>query len=135
MSITIEQFQAVVDSMFPGLMGVQLTAVALDKISATMRVRPDMCTSGKTLHGGAFMAFADTLGAIGTVANLGPGKRTVTTDSNTHFIGSAPVDTTVTGESVALHRGRTTQVWQTTVRAESGKVCAVVVQTQIVLDA
>ena len=134
MSMTIEQFQAVVDSMFPGLMGVQLTAVAQDKVSATMRVRPDMCTSGKTLHGGAFMAFADTLGAIGTVANLGPGKRTVTTDSNTHFIGGAPVDTSVTGDSIALHRGRTTQVWQTTVRAESGKVCAVVVQTQIVLD-
>ena len=66
MSMTIEQFQAVVDTMFPGLMGVRLTAVALDKVSATMRVRPDMCTSGKTLHGGAFMAFADTLGAIGT---------------------------------------------------------------------
>ena len=66
------------------------------------------------------------LGAIGTVANLGPGKRTVTTDSNTHFIGGAPVDTSVTGDSIALHRGRTTQVWQTTVRAESGKVCAVV---------
>ena len=135
MSMSIEQFQAVVDTMFPGLMGVKLTAVTPDRISATMRVRPDMCTSGKTLHGGAFMAFADTLGAIGTVANLAAGKRTVTTDSNTHFIGGASVDTTVTGESIALHRGRTTQVWQTTVRAESGKVCAVVVQTQIVLDA
>jgi len=81
------------------------------------------------------MAFADTLGAIGTVMNLPAGKRTATTDSSTHFIGGAAAGTTISGEAVALHRGRTTQVWQTTIRAASGKLCAVVAQTQIVLDA
>jgi 1,4-dihydroxy-2-naphthoyl-CoA hydrolase len=80
------------------------------------------------------MAFADTLGAIGTVINMPQGKRTTTTDSSTKFIGSARVDTTVTGESIALHRGRTTMVWQTTVRSSEGKLCAVVTQTQLILD-
>ncbi len=135
MSTAIEQFQAILDSLFPGLMGVRLSGVAPDRVSATMLVRPELCTGGKTLHGGAIMAFADTLGAVGTVANLGPGKRTVTTDSNTHFIAGAPLGSTVSADSIALHRGRSTQVWQTTVRSEAGKVCAVVVQTQIVLDA
>ena len=47
----------------------------------------------------------------------------------------ARVDTKVVGESVALHRGRTTMVWQTTIRNAEGKLCAVVTQTQLVLDA
>ena len=81
------------------------------------------------------MAFADTLGAVGTVLNLPQGKRTTTTDSSTKFIGAARVDTTVVGECVALHLGRTTMVWQTAIRTTEGKLCAVVTQTQLVLDA
>ncbi len=132
---TLEQMQAHINTMFPGLMGVELKEVGPERVLATLLVRPELCTAGNTLHGGAMMAFADTLGAVGTVLNLPAGKRTVTTDSNTHFIGGAQAGTTVTGESLALHRGRTTNVWQTTIRNAAGKTCAVVVQTQIVLDA
>ena len=121
--------------LFPGLMGVRLTALAGDRVTAEMEVRPDLCTTGGILHGGAYMAFADTLGAVGTVLNLAPGKRTTTTDSSTKFIAGARVCTVITGESVALHRGRTTMVWQTSVRNAEGKLCAVVTQTQLVLDA
>lgn len=122
------------DSLFPGLMGVRITELAPERVLATMDVRPDLCTSGGILHGGAYMAFADTLGAVGTVVNLPAGKRTTTTDSSTKFISGARVGTVVTGESIALHRGRTTMVWQTSVRNAEGKLCAVVTQTQLVLD-
>jgi 1,4-dihydroxy-2-naphthoyl-CoA hydrolase len=81
------------------------------------------------------MAFADTLGAVGTIVNMPQGKRTTTTDSSTKFIGGAKLGTTVTAECVALHRGRTTMVWQTSIRSQEGKLCAVVTQTQLVLDA
>jgi len=97
-------------------------------------VRPDLCTAGGILHGGAYMAFADTLGAVGTIVNLAEGKRTTTTDSSTKFIAGARVGSIVTGTSVALHRGRTTMVWQTTVTNAQGKLCAVVTQTQLVLE-
>ena len=80
------------------------------------------------------MPLADTPGAVGTIVNLPEGKRTTTTDSSTKFIAGARVGTTVTGTSVALHRGRTTQVWQTTITNADGKLCAVVTQTQLVLD-
>ena len=127
--------QAMLDPLFPGLMGVRLTSVAPDRIVAEMPVRPDLCTGGGILHGGAYMAFADTLGAVGTVVNLGAGQRTTTTDSSTKFIAGAKVGSTVTAECVALHRGRTTQVWQTTIRNADGKLCAVVTQTQLIMDA
>lgn len=126
--------QARLASLFPGLMGVQLTALAPERVVAEMRVRPDLCTSGGILHGGAYMAFADTLGAVGTFIQLAPGQRTTTTDSSTKFMAGAKVDTVVTGESVALHRGRTTMVWQTSIRNAEGKLCAVVTQTQLVMQ-
>ena len=126
--------QKLVDSIFPGLMGVRIMVAEPDRIVGEMTVRPDLCTSGGTLHGGAYMAFADTLGAIGTVVNLAPGKRTTTTDSSTKFMTGAKVGTVVTGESTPLHKGRTTQVWQTMVRNDQGKLCAVVTQTQLIMD-
>ena len=125
--------QALLAPLFPGLMGVRLTALAPDRVVAEMVVRPDLCTAGGILHGGAYMAFADTLGAVGTVINLGLGQRTTTTDSSTKFIAGAKVGSTVTGDSLALHRGRATQVWQTLIRNAEGKLCAVVTQTQLVL--
>ncbi|MEJ8823427.1 PaaI family thioesterase [Variovorax humicola] len=132
--LDLAALQNFLDPVFPGLMGVKLTEVAPDRVVATMEVRPDLCTSGGILHGGAYMAFADTLGAVGTVVNLAAGKRTTTTDSSTKFIAGARVGTMVTGESVALHRGRTTMVWQTTIKNADGKLCAVITQTQLVLD-
>ena len=132
--MNLDQLQRLLQPLFPGLMGVQLTEATPERVVATMLVRPELCTAGGILHGGAHMAFADTLGAVGTVLNLPQGKRTTTTDSSTKFIGGAKVDTTVTGESVALHRGRTTMVWQTTIRNAEGKLCSVVTQTQLVLD-
>ncbi len=131
----IAALQELLEPLFPGLMGVRLVALAPDRVVAEMRVRPELCTTGGILHGGATMAFADTLGAVGAILNLASGKRTTTTDSSTKFIAGARVDSTVTAESVALHRGRTTMVWQTMIRNADGKLCAVVTQTQMVLDA
>ena len=132
--MSVESLQQILAPLFPGLMGVRVVEAAPDRVVGELVVRPDLCTTGGILHGGAYMAFADTLGAIGTVLNLRDGKRTTTTDSSTKFIGAAAVNTTVIGECVALHRGRTTMVWQTTMKAANGKLCAVVTQTQLVLD-
>jgi uncharacterized protein (TIGR00369 family) len=127
--------QKILDPLLPGLLGVKLVSVSQDKVVAEMKVRPDLCTTGGVLHGGAYMAFADTLGAVGTFMSLPTGARTTTTDSSTKFIAAAKVDTLVTAECVALHRGRTTQVWQTSIRRDDGKLCAVVTQTQLVIAA
>jgi uncharacterized protein (TIGR00369 family) len=132
---TLEQMQKLLEPLFPGLMGVELQELTPEKIVASMVVRPDLCTAGNVCHGGAFMAFADTIGAVGTVMNLPPNTRTTTIESKTNFLGAALVHTRVTAESTPLHRGRTTQVWQTVIRSEAGKLCAIVTQTQMVLPA
>ena len=132
---SLESAQLLVQSLFPGLMGVQLTEVTQTRVVASMEVRSELCTAGGVLHGGAIMAFADTLGAVATVANLPQGGRTTTIESKTNFLGAVPVGSRVIGECTPFHRGRTTMVWQTLVRSEAGKLCAVVTQTQLVLPA
>jgi 1,4-dihydroxy-2-naphthoyl-CoA hydrolase len=129
-----ESLEILFASLFPGLMGIRFSEVTIDRVVATLKVRPELCTTGSILHGGALMAFADTLGAVATVMNLSTGARTTTIESSTKFLRAVPVASTVTGECSALHRGRTTMVWQTLVKSESGTLCAVVTQTQLVLS-
>jgi 1,4-dihydroxy-2-naphthoyl-CoA hydrolase len=135
MSMTMANLQEILKPLFPGLMGVEISEATKDRIVASMLVRPDLCTAGGVCHGGAFMAFADTIGAVGTIVNLPPNTRTTTIESKTNFMGAAPVNSRVIAESIPLHKGRTTQVWQTTIKTEAGKLCAIVTQTQMVLPA
>jgi len=132
--LSIETMQRALEPLLPGLLGVRLLELTPERVVAELLVRPDLCTAGQVMHGGAYMAFADTLGAVGTVVNMERGKRTTTTDSSTKFMAAARQDTTVRGEAVPLHRGRTTQVWQTSIRTAEGKLCAVVTQTQLILE-
>ena len=134
-TLDIATLEKLLAPLFPGLMGLEISEASPERVVATMRVRPDLCTTGESLHGGALMAFADTLGGVGTFVNLPPGKRTTTIESSTKFIGAARVGSVVTGECTALHRGRTTMVWQTRITSDAGKLCGVVTQTQLVLDA
>lgn len=127
------QIQERLKGILPELLGIQLLDVTPDKVLATLTVRPDLCTTGKILHGGAIMAFADTLGAIGTVASMPQGHGTATIESKTNFIGGAAEGSVVTGECTPVHKGRTTQVWQTRITNAHGKLVALVTQTQIVL--
>src|SRR6478735_989975 len=100
---TAEQMQKLFEPLLPGLMGVQVVEATQEKIVATMLVRPDLCTVGNVCHGGAYMAFADTVGAIGTVMNLPSGTRTTTIESKTNFLGAAQVNTRITAESTPIH--------------------------------
>jgi len=133
--LSLESLQRVLAPLLPGLMGIDLKEATDECVVATMLVRPDLCTTGDMLHGGAIMALADTLGAVGTFQNLPDGAGTTTIDSSTKFIRGVRSGTTVTAESSPFHRGRTTMVWQTLIKDDKGKLCAVVTQTQLVLAA
>ena len=118
---------------FAALLGIQLISAAPERIIGEMPVREQFCTRPAVAHGGVVMAFADTLGALATVANLPEGGRTTTIESKTNFIGAAPLGARLTGETTPVHRGRRTMVWQTRVTIEDGKLVALVTQTQLVL--
>ena len=119
---------------FGTLLGMRYVSAASDRIVAELVVRDEICTVPAIIHGGAIMAFADTLGGTATMVNLPEGaKGTTTIESKTNFLAGAPVGTKILGECTPIHRGRRTQVWQTRITTEAGKLVALVTQTQMVL--
>jgi uncharacterized protein (TIGR00369 family) len=119
---------------FAKLIGVEFVSAAPERIVAELTVRDDLCTRPPVLHGGAVMAFADTLGGVGTMLNLPEGAGTTTIESKTNFLAAAPVGTRITAEATPLHRGRRTMVWQTRITNAEGRLLALVTQTQLVLE-
>ena len=115
-------------------LGVRLVSVTRNRVIAEMSVSTKHLNRSGIVNGGALMAFADALGATGTVANLPPGHRTTTLESKTNFF-AAGIGPVLHAISKPLHIGRTTMVWQTTIRNPDKKLVAVVTQTQIVLPA
>jgi uncharacterized protein (TIGR00369 family) len=119
---------------FAKLMGVSVTEATPDRIVAELTVRDDLCTAGGILHGGAVMAFADSLGGIGAFLSLPEDAiGTTTIESKTNFLGAAKVGTVVRAETTPVHRGKRTSVWQTKITIAEGKPVALVTQTQMVL--
>lgn len=115
-------------------LGVRLISLTKKKVVAEMPVKPMHLNRVGRVNGGAIMAFADAVGAAGAVFNLPPGHRSGTIESKTNFFtaGKGPVLKAV---SIPLHIGRTTSVWQTTIKNADGRVTAIVTQTQIVIPA
>ena len=118
---------------FARLLGIELVSMEADRVVAEMTIREDLCTSPAIAHGGVLMAFADTLGAVATVANLPQGGSTTTVASKTNFLRAAPLGLRITGEATPIHRGKRTMVWQTRITTPEGKLVALVTQTQLVL--
>ena len=119
---------------FAELLGIRLLSATPQRVPAELAVTEDLCTNPAVLHGGALMAFADTLGACATALNLPEGAGTTTLESKTNFFAPAPVGTKVIGECPPLHRGKRTIVWQTRVLSEEGRLIGLVTQTQMVLE-
>jgi 1,4-dihydroxy-2-naphthoyl-CoA hydrolase len=116
------------------LMGIEFREAGRERVVAEMTVRDDLCTAGERVHGGALMALADTAAAMGTAVSLPDGASgTTTIESKTNFIGAAMLGTRLIATATPLHRGRQTQVWQTRIETEAGKLVAIVSQTQMVL--
>lgn len=119
---------------FAELLGISFLSASKERVTAELVVREELCTRPAVLHGGAIMAFADTLGAAATVLNLPDGTWTTTIESKTNFLAPAPVGGKVTGETTPIHRGRRTMVWQTRIATAEGRAVALVIQTQMVLE-
>jgi uncharacterized protein (TIGR00369 family) len=119
---------------FARLLGIEFLSASKERVTAEMLVRPELCTVNSMIHGGAIMAFADTLGAAGTVLTLPEGAGTTTIESKTNFLAAAPAGARLLGETLPVHRGRRTMVWQTRLTLENGRAVALVTQTQMVLE-
>jgi len=113
-------------------LGIEFVETAPDRVRARLPIRDALRTVGGALHGGTLMAFADTVGAVATVLNLPEGATTTTLESKTNFF-AAGRSGAAHAESTPLHRGKRTQVWQTRVTDDGGRLLSLTIQTQMVL--
>jgi len=114
------------------VLGIRLRKLSQKRIDAEMRVTPDHINRSGRVNGGVLMAFADIIGAMGTLANLPGDCRTTTLESKTNFFAAGEGET-LAATTLPLHIGRTTMVWQTTISNPDGRRVAIVTQTQIVI--
>ena len=113
-------------------LGIRFVETGKDRVVAELEIRPELLTVGGALHGGTLMAFADTIGAAGTVVNLAPGQNTATLESKTNFFAAA-FEGVVRAEATPLHKGKRTHVWQTRITDANGKLLSLTIQTQVIL--
>ncbi len=119
---------------FAKALGIRVTQAEKASIRAEMLVRADLCTTGGIAHGGALMAFADSVGALAAFMNLPEGAGgTTTIESKTNFLAAAPEGATLRSETTPLQVGRRLSVWQTKITRDDGRTVAVVTQSQLVL--
>ena len=125
-----------VDMMpFAKVMGIRIVEAEPKRVVAEMPAREDLCTTNSVLHGGAIMAFADSIGAVATLLNLPSGATTTTIESKTNFVAAIKAGESARAECTPIHVGRATMVWQTRILRPDGRLAAIVTQTQMVLPA
>jgi len=119
---------------FAEFLGLKITHVSTERVTAELPMREELNNRFNIMHGGAIMALADNLGGTAATANLKDGQSTTTIESKTNFFAAIPIGDVAKAECTPLHRGRTTMVWQTRITRNDGKLCALVTQTQLVLE-
>ena len=118
---------------FAHFLGIKLISVAPERLEAELTVRDEFTNWNGMMHGGALMAYADSLGGSISRANLKAGQRTTTIESKTNFFAAVPKGDTARAVCMPLHRGRTTIVLETRITRGDGKLAAVVTQTQLMM--
>ncbi|MGI8525247.1 MAG: PaaI family thioesterase [Pseudolabrys sp.] len=119
---------------FADFLGLKVTHISPECVTGELPAREELNNRFGIMHGGAIMALADNLGGTATTANLKDGQSTTTIESKTNFFAAIPIGDVAKAECTPLHRGRSTMVWQTRITRCDGKLCAIVTQTQMVLD-
>ena len=118
---------------FASFLGIQMTHISPERITAELPMREDLNNRHNIMHGGAIMALADNLGGTCATANLPPGHGTTTIESKTNFFAPVPLGDTARAECMPLHVGKSTIVLQTRITRNDGKLCAIITQTQMVM--
>ena len=119
---------------FAAALGVRITSADKDEVVGALDWAADRTTTGATMHGGALVSLADTIGAVCAFLNLPAGTTTSTTSSSTVFLRGVRSGT-VTATARPLHAGRSTIVVTTQLTDDDGRLVAQVTQTQAVLAA
>jgi len=120
---------------FAAYVGIKITLLTPDRVEGELEIRPELGNRNGVAHGGAIMTFTDNLAGTASTASLPEDKSVTTVESKINFFSAVAVGETARGESIPLHRGRTTQVWQTRITRPDGRLAAIAIHTQLIIPA
>jgi 1,4-dihydroxy-2-naphthoyl-CoA hydrolase len=121
---------------FPGYLGIVITRVDANGITAELSFKAELMAPNGFLHAGSIVTLADTSCGYGCFANLPDGASGFTTiELKSNHLGTAR-DGTIESVATPVHLGRTTQVWDAVItHKESAKTIALFRCTQLILYA
>ena len=133
MELTLAQLNEAGSGLFPGHIGVEIDSVADSVVRGHMELADHHLAPNGYLHAAAVIGLADTACGYGSILSLPEGGIGFTTiELKTNFVRSVR-EGTITCEATLAHGGRTTQIWDATVRDPDGRAMALFRCTQLIL--
>ncbi len=117
-----------------GLLGIAFTAIQAESIQATMPVDPKTCQPNGWLHGGASLAFAESMAGAGSYLLVDRDKYNVLglQISGNHI--SSVNNGLVYGDAKLIHKGKITHIWEVEIKNKEGKLISIVRVTNIITE-
>ena len=130
----VDQLSQALEGSFPGDLGIEPLEVTERSVRGRLLVDRRHLHPGGYVHGGVWVAFADTVAAWGTMRNLPPGKNFTTSELKVNVFAAASTGDEMIGTGEPLHIGSRTQVWEVRIQ-KAGRLAANFICTQMVLPA
>lgn len=131
--ITIETLLERQRGRLPDLLGFRPIALEQGLLRAELDVRSDLLAPNGFLHAATVIGLADTACGYACLAHLPPNAKNFTTiEIKSNHLGTAR-EGTISAVATGVHLGRSTQVWDATVKGPDGKTIALFRCTQMVL--
>lgn len=119
---TIDDLNRLHEGTLVGNLGIEFLEIGADFVRARMPVDARTVQPYGLLHGGASVALAETMGTAAAIMTLNPGEQAVGLEINANHLRAARAGWVI-GLCRPVHLGRSTQVWETLVSDEQGKLC------------
>ena len=124
--VTLGRLRERLRNTLPEHVGIELTELGPDYLTATMPVDHRTCQPMRMLHGGASVVLAETIGSLAAnAANHDRTRRFVGQEINANHLRPVPEGSIVTGTTRPVHIGRSSQVWNIEIKNERGQLVCV----------
>jgi uncharacterized protein (TIGR00369 family) len=133
-AVTVASTATVLPGYFPGDLGIEVLQIEDELVRGRLIVDQRHLHPGGYVHGGVWVALADTVAAWGTRRNLPASENFTTSEFKMNVFAAGRVGDELLADGRPLHRGRRTQVWEVRV-SKADRLAANFICTQLVLDA
>ena len=108
---------------FDQVLGLELLEADGDRVVGRLPLQPHLHQPYGIVHGGVYCAVVETSASVGGALWFGDRGNVVGVANSTNFL-RAVREGVLDVEALPVHRGRTQQLWQVTVKDEQGRLVA-----------